>query len=81
MRAFYTFAEFSVYAKQNPHTRIRVSFQVGDKRGAAVYPAEHVLAPCKSMRFFPPDGTNVAELGWGRPWWYHHEIVGLTIAA
>ena len=72
-----TFAGLINLAKTNPNAKVRLLFRqltLPKNTGRVECSAEYAANPNASGRYFPPNEETAADLGWGAPWWYQHEI-------
>ena len=70
-----TFAGLINLAKTNPNAKVRLLFHnEANNTGRMECSAEYAANPNASGRYFPPNEETAADLGWGAPWWYQHEI-------
>lgn len=63
------------YAKENPSAKVRLTFKNESGTGTLVLPASEALEPNKSLRYFPPQGTSAAAMGWPVPYWHKAEAI------
>jgi hypothetical protein len=67
-------------AEETPTARVRMFFKNDAGEASLVMTADKAYNPNLSGRYFPPDGTTAAELGWASPWFYAEECVGFSFA-
>lgn len=66
-------------ARTTPEARVRLFFRNDAGNGTLDTTAEHAANPNLSQRFFPPDDTNAADLGWAQPYWHASECYRILV--
>lgn len=71
----------SSLAAERPDAPVILHFRNGSGlTGLLITTAALAAAPNRSMRYFPPEGTTAASLGWPVPYWYADECVSIELA-